>query len=44
MGRGSRAALDGAMGAGLLSRLLSAGFGFDAALKVVNSALLVKSN
>ena len=25
MGRGSRAALDGAMGAGLLSRLLSAG-------------------
>lgn len=44
MGRGSRAALDGAMGAGLLSRLLCAGFGFDAALKVVNSALLVKSN
>ena len=44
MGRGSRAALDGAMGAGLLSRLLNAGFGFDSALKVVNSALLVKSN
>ncbi len=44
MGRGGRAALDGAMGAGLLSRLLSAGFGFDSALKVVNSALLVKSN
>ena len=44
MGRGNRAALDGAMGAGLLSRLLSAGFGFDSALKVVNSALLVKSN
>ena len=43
-GRGNRAALDGAMGAGLLSRLLSAGFGFDSALKVVNSALLVKSN
>ncbi|MCD7871771.1 MAG: serine/threonine-protein phosphatase [Clostridiales bacterium] len=38
------AALDGAMGAGLLSKLLSAGFGFDSALKVVNSALLVKSN
>lgn len=44
MGKGSRAALDGAMGAGLLSKLLNAGFGFDSALKVVNSALLVKSN
>ncbi|MCM1285839.1 MAG: SpoIIE family protein phosphatase [Acetobacter sp.] len=43
MGKGSRAALDGAMGAGLLSKLLSAGFGFDSSLKVVNSALLVKS-
>lgn len=43
MGTGSRAALDGAMGAGLLSKLLSAGFGFDSSLKVVNSALLVKS-
>ena len=44
MGRGSRAALDGAMGAGLLSKLLCAGFGFDSSLKVVNSALLVKSS
>lgn len=44
MGKGSRAALDGAMGAGLLAKLLNAGFGFDSALKVVNSALLVKSN
>lgn len=44
MGKGSRAALDGAMGAGLLSKLLCAGFGFDSALKVVNSALLVKSS
>lgn len=44
MGKGSRAALDGAMGAGLLSRLLNAGFGFDSSLKVINSALLVKSN
>jgi stage II sporulation protein E len=32
------------MGAGLLSKLLSAGFGFDSSLKVVNSALLVKSS
>lgn len=44
MGKGSRAALDGAMGAGLLSKLINAGFGFDSALKIVNSALLVKSN
>lgn len=44
MGKGARAALDGAMGAGLLSKLISAGFGFDSSLKVVNSALLVKSN
>ncbi|MDD6729161.1 MAG: SpoIIE family protein phosphatase [Eubacteriales bacterium] len=44
MGKGSRAALDGAMGAGLLSKLLCAGFGFDSSLKVVNSALLVKSS
>lgn len=44
MGRGGRAALDGAMGAGLLSKLLSAGFGFDSSLKVVNSALLLKSS
>lgn len=43
MGQGGRAAIDGAMGAGLLSRLLAAGFGFDSSLKVVNSALLVKS-
>lgn len=43
MGKGGRAALDSAMGAGLLSKLLTAGFGFDSALKVVNSALLVKS-
>lgn len=44
MGTGSRAALDGAMGAGLLSKLINAGFGFDSALKIINCALLVKSN
>lgn len=44
MGKGSSAALDGAMGAGLISRLINAGFGFDSALKIVNSALLLKSN
>lgn len=44
MGKGSSAALDGAMGAGLISRLINAGFSFDSALKIVNSALLIKSN
>ena len=43
MGTGGRAAVDGAMASSLLSKLVSAGFGFDAALRVVNSALLVKS-
>lgn len=43
MGSGGRAAVDGAMAAGLISRLVKAGFGFDCSLKVVNSALLVKS-
>ncbi len=44
MGKGSRAALDGAMGAGLLAKLINAGFGFNSALKIINCALLVKSN
>lgn len=43
MGTGGRAAVDGAMACGILSRLVKAGIGFDAALKIVNSALLVKS-
>lgn len=43
MGSGGRAAVDGAMAAGLLARLCKAGFGFDCSLRVVNSALLVKS-
>lgn len=44
MGNGTRAAIDGTMAAGLLSQLIKAGFSFDAALKIVNSALLVKSD
>ena len=44
MGTGARAAVDGAMASGLLARLIKAGFGFDCALKVVNSSLLVKSS
>ena len=43
MGSGGAAAVDSAMTTGLLGRLIQAGVGFDAALKMVNSALLVKS-
>ena len=43
MGTGGRAAVDGAMASGIMSRLIKAGIGFDAALKIVNSALLAKS-
>lgn len=44
MGTGGRAAVDGAMASGIMSRLIQAGIGFDAALKIVNSALMVKSS
>ena len=43
MGTGGRAAVDGAMAAGLMTRLLKAGFGFDCSLRIVNSAMLFKS-
>lgn len=43
MGTGGRAAVDGAMAAGLMSRLLKAGFGCDSALKILNSSMLFKS-
>lgn len=43
MGTGGRAAVDGNMAAGLMEKLIKAGLGYDCALKVVNSALLVKS-
>ncbi|MBC8571024.1 SpoIIE family protein phosphatase [Zongyangia hominis] len=43
MGSGKRAAVDGAMAAGLISQLLKAGIDYDAALKLVNSSLLIKS-
>lgn len=43
MGTGARAAMDSAMASGLLSRLLCAGISPAAALKLVNGALLVKS-
>jgi stage II sporulation protein E len=43
MGHGSGAAIDSAMATSLISRLITAGVSFDAALKMVNSAMLVKS-
>lgn len=43
MGNGGRAAVDGAMASGLMARLIKAGFSFDCALKIVNSAMLFKS-
>lgn len=43
MGTGGRAAVDGAMASGIMATLIKAGIGFDCALKIVNSALLVKS-
>lgn len=43
MGTGPRAAVDSAMAAGLMSRLIKAGFGFESSLRLVNSSLLLKS-
>lgn len=43
MGSGGRAAVDGAMAAGLMGRLIKSGFGYDCSLRIVNSAMLFKS-
>ncbi len=43
MGTGGRAAVDGAMTAALAGRMLQAGFRFDSVLRIINSALIVKS-
>lgn len=43
MGTGSRAAVDSTLALSLLSRLILAGFSFPCAMKLVNSALLIKS-
>ncbi len=43
MGSGGRAAVDSAMTVSLTERLIKAGFGFDCALRLVNSAMLFKS-
>lgn len=44
MGTGSRAAVDSTLALSLLSRLILAGFSFPCAMKLVNSALLIKSH
>lgn len=43
MGTGSRAAIDATMTASLMEKLIASGFSFESALKMVNSALIVKS-
>ncbi len=43
MGSGGRAAVDGAMTAALAGRMMRAGFHFDNILRIINSALVVKS-
>ncbi len=43
MGTGGRAAVDGAMASGIMAKLIQAGVGFDCALNITNSALMVKS-
>ena len=43
MGTGGRAAVDSIMTCGFVLKLLKSGFGFEAALKLINSALLVKA-
>lgn len=43
MGTGGKAAVDGAMAAGIMCDLAKAGINFDCALRIVNSALLIKA-
>lgn len=43
MGTGGRAAIDGAMTTGIITKLSKAGLGFNSLLKIANSALLIKS-
>ena len=43
MGTGGKAAVDGTMASELMSKLIKSGISFDSAIKIVNSALLVKS-
>ncbi len=43
MGTGPRAAVDSRMTAGIMKKLLCSGFSFESALKIINSALIVRS-
>lgn len=43
MGTGPKAAVDGTVAAWLFSKLIAAGLGFESALKLSNSAMIVKS-
>lgn len=43
MGSGGRAAVDSSMAAGLAVRLIKAGFGYESILKMINTALMAKS-
>ncbi len=43
MGTGGRAAVDGAMASGLISRLIKSGFGFECSLNILNSSMIFKS-
>ncbi len=43
MGTGGRAAVDGAMTAALAGRMLQAGFRYESILRIINSALIIKS-
>lgn len=43
MGSGGGAAVDSAMAAGLAVRMIKAGFGYESMLKMINTALMVKS-
>lgn len=43
MGTGGRAAVDATLASGLMGRLLKSGFGYNCALKILNSSMLFKS-
>ena len=43
MGSGGRASVDSAMTAGLATRLWKAGFGYESSLRMINTALVAKS-
>ena len=44
MGTGGRAAVDGNMAVGILTKLVKAGLSLDCSLNIVNSALIIKSD